>query len=93
MESKKIKIVSTKNKFNYLKTYKDWQLKICKWIEVTPKLDFWVELIVEIEHITEVSAGDVIRFENGYQARIMQIDKENNSFICNFGEMYTTNYF
>ncbi len=88
-----IKIINVKAKFNYVKTYKDWQLKICKLIKVKPTQKYWVELTIKIEDIKLVSVGNVIRFEDYTQSMITYVDEINNTFICTCYETIPTDYF
>jgi len=66
-----IEMSDVKVRFDYVKTYPDWKLKICKLIRVIPSNRFSVYLTFVVKKDSNIGAGCFVRFDNYLQANII----------------------
>lgn len=79
-----VKIKDIYIKHHDVSTYSPWKMMVCKLMGVKPKLKFWIEADIICDDVSELSAGDFIRFSNSYESRIEHVNVKKKGIICSF---------
>lgn len=70
---------------------KKWKMKVCRWLKIAPVRKFTVQLTIVVENLDgNANSGDVIRFDSGYSARVLEVTK--HAIKCTLYHEYV-NYF
>jgi len=81
-ETTKGEITKYRFEFTYSDFQPKWKLKICKLFNIIPAKSYYTTMYFECN--IPVKVGEYVRFDNGYSARIISLNKK--EYACAFYE-------